>query len=85
MRLHQFWFALFYPHNCRFLSKCYFLGGGQYGDVYEGEWKSYKKVVAVKTLKVFQSFSIKDTLYTANWSLHVATELYLVIIELVNL
>ncbi|GMT04998.1 hypothetical protein PENTCL1PPCAC_27172, partial [Pristionchus entomophagus] len=27
------------------------LGGGQYGDVYEGYWKRYDKTVAVKTLK----------------------------------
>ncbi|MCP9256810.1 Tyrosine-protein kinase [Dirofilaria immitis] len=27
------------------------LGGGQYGDVYEGYWKKHEKVVAVKTLK----------------------------------
>ncbi|GMT31166.1 hypothetical protein PFISCL1PPCAC_22463, partial [Pristionchus fissidentatus] len=27
------------------------LGGGQYGDVYEGFWKRYDKTVAVKTLK----------------------------------
>ena len=29
-----------------------FLGGGQYGDVYEAVWKRYNKTVAVKTLKV---------------------------------
>ena len=28
------------------------LGGGQYGDVYQGNWKRHKKIVAVKTLKV---------------------------------
>ena len=28
------------------------VGGGQYGDVYEGLWKRYNKIVAVKTLKV---------------------------------
>ncbi|CAD5229409.1 unnamed protein product [Bursaphelenchus okinawaensis] len=27
------------------------LGGGQYGDVYEGYWKKYDRTVAVKTLK----------------------------------
>uniref|UniRef100_A0A0N5AST4 Tyrosine-protein kinase n=1 Tax=Syphacia muris TaxID=451379 RepID=A0A0N5AST4_9BILA len=27
------------------------LGGGQYGDVYEGFWRKHEKVVAVKTLK----------------------------------
>ncbi|CAH1785799.1 unnamed protein product [Owenia fusiformis] len=27
------------------------LGGGQYGDVYEGVWKRYNRTVAVKTLK----------------------------------
>lgn len=27
------------------------LGSGQYGDVYEGVWKRYNKIVAVKTLK----------------------------------
>uniref|UniRef100_A0A915AI09 Tyrosine-protein kinase n=1 Tax=Parascaris univalens TaxID=6257 RepID=A0A915AI09_PARUN len=27
------------------------LGGGQYGDVYEGYWKKHERVVAVKTLK----------------------------------
>ncbi|VDK60454.1 unnamed protein product [Gongylonema pulchrum] len=27
------------------------VGGGQYGDVYEGYWKKHEKVVAVKTLK----------------------------------
>ena len=34
-------------------------GGGQYGDVYEGMWKRYNKIVAVKTLKV------SDTLVAA--------------------
>ena len=29
-----------------------YLGGGQYGDVYEGIWKKFNKTVAVKTLKV---------------------------------
>lgn len=39
------------------------LGGGQYGEVYEGVWKKYSLTVAVKTLKVgpwavlFVSFS----------------------------
>lgn len=28
------------------------LGGGQYGEVYEGVWKKYNLTVAVKTLKV---------------------------------
>lgn len=28
------------------------LGGGQYGEVYEGVWKKYSLTVAVKTLKV---------------------------------
>jgi abelson tyrosine-protein kinase 1 len=28
------------------------LGGGQYGEVYEGVWKKYNKTVAVKTLRV---------------------------------
>lgn len=28
------------------------LGGGQYGEVYEGIWKKYNLTVAVKTLKV---------------------------------
>lgn len=28
------------------------LGGGQYGEVYEGIWKKYSLTVAVKTLKV---------------------------------
>lgn len=28
------------------------LGGGQYGEVYEGMWKKYNKLVAVKTLRV---------------------------------
>lgn len=30
------------------------LGGGQYGEVYEGVWKKYSLTVAVKTLKVGQ-------------------------------
>ena len=30
-------------------------GGGQYGDVYEGMWKRYNKIVAVKTLKVSET------------------------------
>ena len=35
----------------RFLSVFLCLGGGQYGDVYEGYWKRIDKTVAVKTLK----------------------------------
>lgn len=31
------------------------LGGGQYGEVYEGVWKKYSLTVAVKTLKVASS------------------------------
>lgn len=31
------------------------LGGGQYGEVYEGVWKKYSLTVAVKTLKVGQN------------------------------
>lgn len=30
------------------------LGGGQYGEVYEGVWKKYNLTVAVKTLKVWK-------------------------------
>lgn len=29
----------------------YILGGGQYGDVYEGYWSRHQRTVAVKTLK----------------------------------
>lgn len=45
------------------------LGGGQYGEVYEGIWKKYSLTVAVKTLKVgaelpcslsFLCFSVKN-------------------------
>lgn len=34
------------------------LGGGQYGEVYEGVWKKYNLTVAVKTLKVSKGCSI---------------------------
>lgn len=33
------------------------LGGGQYGEVYEGVWKKYNLTVAVKTLKVRSCFA----------------------------
>lgn len=33
------------------------LGGGQYGEVYEGVWKKYSLTVAVKTLKASMSVS----------------------------
>ncbi len=32
------------------------LGGGQYGDVYEAVWKRYNVTIAVKTLRVSQSW-----------------------------
>lgn len=34
------------------------LGGGQYGEVYEGVWKKYDRQVAVKTLRVGTPFAI---------------------------
>ncbi|XP_013406670.1 Abelson tyrosine-protein kinase 2 isoform X2 [Lingula anatina] len=40
------------------------LGGGQYGDVYEGVWKKYGKIVAVKTLKE-DTMALKDFLEEA--------------------
>ena len=46
-KLHSFILVLHYSKRGIFIT-----GGGQYGDVYEGIWKRYKKVVAVKTLKV---------------------------------
>jgi len=33
-----------------------YAGSGQYGDVYEGVWLAHNTTVAVKTLKVCQSF-----------------------------
>lgn len=42
------------------------LGGGQYGEVYEGVWKKYNLTVAVKTLKVgLKSLSIPIHLHSA--------------------
>lgn len=42
------------------------LGGGQYGEVYEGVWKKYNLTVAVKTLKVgLNSLSIPIHLLSA--------------------
>lgn len=41
-----------------------FIGGGQYGDVYEGVWKRYNKTVAVKTLKE-DTMALKDFLEEA--------------------
>lgn len=35
------------------------LGGGQYGEVYEGVWKKYSLTVAVKTLKVGPGLPIR--------------------------
>lgn len=40
------------------------LGGGQYGDVYEGVWKKFNKTVAVKTLKE-DTMALKDFLEEA--------------------
>lgn len=40
------------------------VGGGQYGDVYEGVWKRYNKTVAVKTLKE-DTMDLKDFLEEA--------------------
>lgn len=37
------------------------LGGGQYGEVYEGVWKKYSLTVAVKTLKVSQGRGLGAT------------------------
>ena len=44
--------------------ECYYSGGGQYGDVYEGVWKRYNKTVAVKTLKE-DTMALKDFLEEA--------------------
>lgn len=37
------------------------LGGGQYGEVYEGVWKKYNLTVAVKTLKVSKACVVLQT------------------------
>ena len=50
------WALCLYIYIGVFVSICLllpFVGGGQYGDVYQGIWKRHKKIVAVKTLKVF--------------------------------
>jgi abelson tyrosine-protein kinase 1 len=41
------------------------LGGGQYGDVYEGYWRRYQRTVAVKTLKEETSAALHDFLAEA--------------------
>ncbi|CDQ58652.1 unnamed protein product [Oncorhynchus mykiss] len=40
------------------------LGGGQYGEVYEGIWKKYSLTVAVKTLKVHVRLNHQNELMT---------------------
>jgi hypothetical protein len=41
------------------------LGSGQYGDVYEGVWLRYNKIVAVKTLKE-ETMCLEDFLAEVN-------------------
>lgn len=42
------------------------LGGGQYGEVYEGVWKKYNLTVAVKTLKVRRQRRLASTYSCGN-------------------
>ena len=42
------------------------LGGGQYGEVYEGVWKKYNLTVAVKTLKVRRTRRQTETIVWVN-------------------
>lgn len=44
------------------------LGGGQYGEVYEGVWKKYSLTVAVKTLKVAWRRAVRALLPSAESS-----------------